>query len=253
LAAGLGWLAMEAAAIADANSLSELLTALPVVVAHTRFGQVVSLRLVLLVCATVLAGSGRVRIYTALGLTGAAVVLQPLIGHAGATEGAAGYSLIGSEAFHLLAAGIWLGALLPLLLTARAVPLGPAASACERFSPIGLGCVLVLAGTGLVQALQLVGSLSALVDTAYGRIALVKICLFLAALVLAAYNRLWLTDRLAEGQSVARRHLYLSVSVEMAAGLMIIIAAAFLASTMPGMHEHTAASLPAAVQSRTST
>jgi len=50
-----------------------------------------------------------------------------------------------------------------------------------RFSPIGLGCVLVIAGTGLVQGLVLIGSLSALVDTDYGRIALVKISLFLVA------------------------------------------------------------------------
>ncbi len=112
-----------------------------------------------------------------------------------------------------------------------------AASICERFSPIGLACVLVLAGTGFAQALQLIGSLPALFGTAYGHIALMKIVLFLLALALAAINRLWLTDRLTASAPTARRNLLMSVAVETLFGLAIVTAAAFLASTVPGVHQ----------------
>jgi mono/diheme cytochrome c family protein len=109
-------------------------------------------------------------------------------------------------------------------------------SVCERFSPIGLGCVLLLAGTGFAQGLQLIGSLPALFGTQYGHIALLKIALFLAALVLAAVNRLWLTDRLAMGATDAGRRLLVSVCSETCIGLTIVAAAAFMASSPPAAH-----------------
>ncbi len=117
------------------------------------------------------------------------------------------------------------------------LPPAAAAPVCERFSPIGLACVLVLAGTGFAQALELIGSLPALFGTPYGHIALLKITLFLVALALAALNRLWLTDRLAAGAPGARRQLLVSVSIETVFGLAIVTAAAFLASTVPGAHQ----------------
>jgi mono/diheme cytochrome c family protein len=96
--------------------------------------------------------------------------------------------------------------------------------------------VLVLAGTGLAQGLDLIGSLPALFGTRYGHFALLKIGLFLLALVLAALNRLWLADRLAAGAGSARRHLLLSVGFETLAGLAIVNAAAFMASSPPAAH-----------------
>jgi mono/diheme cytochrome c family protein len=159
-----------------------------------------------------------------------------MIGHAGATEGAIGDGLVLSEALHLGAAGVWLGALLPLLLSLRALAPAQAAAVCERFSPIGLACVLVLAGTGFAQGLELIGSLPALFGTRYGHFAVLKITLFLLALVLAALNRLWLTDRLTAGIAGARRRLGVSVCVETCIGLAIVTAAAFMASSPPAAH-----------------
>ncbi|HEX2942013.1 MAG TPA: CopD family protein [Rhodopila sp.] len=233
LLTGGGWLAIEAAAMAEAHGLPAILNAMALVVGHTRFGQVVSLRLALLALATLLAGSGQARLYPALVLTAVAAALEGLIAHAGAAAGVAGNTLVTSEALHLLAAGLWLGALPALWLSVRALPYAAAAGVCEQFSPIGLGCVVVLAGSGLIQAAELVGGLPALLDTPYGRLATLKIGLFLAALVLAACNRLWLTDRLVEGVPAARRDLLTSVAIETLIGLAIVITAAFLASTMP--------------------
>jgi mono/diheme cytochrome c family protein len=111
-----------------------------------------------------------------------------------------------------------------------------AAAVCERFSPIGLACVVVLAGTGFAQGLQLIGSVPALFGTTYGQIAVLKITLFLVALVLAAVNRLWLTDRLSRGNRGAVGHLRLSVCLETCIGLAIVTAAAFMASSPPAAH-----------------
>jgi mono/diheme cytochrome c family protein/uncharacterized membrane protein len=135
-----------------------------------------------------------------------------------------------------MAAGVWLGALLPLWLSLRTLEPVAAAAVCERFSPIGLACVLVLAGTGFTQGMALIGGLPALFGTAYGHVALLKITLFLVALGLAALNRLWLTDRLAAGRADAGRRLLVSVWVETCLGLAIVAAAAFMASCPPAAH-----------------
>jgi putative copper export protein/mono/diheme cytochrome c family protein len=237
--AGAAWFTLQSAAIAGADDLSDLGDALPVVAMHTRYGNILLARLGLLAVATgvaVLMPRRRIPLYLILLLTAVAASLQGPIGHAGATEGAIGDGLLVSEALHLIAAGIWLGALLPLGITVLTLPTAQAASVCERFTPIGLGCVLVLAGTGLAQGLELIGGLPALFGTAYGHFALMKIALFVIALVLAALNRLWLTDRLASGARAARRHLLLSISLETLAGLAIVTAAAFMASSPPAAH-----------------
>jgi putative copper export protein/mono/diheme cytochrome c family protein len=234
LLAGVTWFTLQAGAIAGAGSAAELWAALPIVAAHTRFGTILLVRLVLVLGATTLGIVGR-GVYGTVGLAAVGVGLQGAIGHAGATGGPIGTSLVASESLHLIAAGMWLGALLPLLISVRVLPPATAASVCLRFSPIGLGCVLILAGTGLAQALQLIGSVPSLFGTRYGVIALMKVSLFLLALGLAAANRLWLTDRVALGEG--RRILLASVGAETVVGLGIVMVAALLASVVPVVHE----------------
>jgi putative copper export protein/mono/diheme cytochrome c family protein len=236
LLAGAAWFTLQSAAIADAGTLSDLADALPVVALHTRFGNVLLVRLGLLAVATLLVRQGGFGRYVALILVTAGLGLQGLIGHAGATEGAIGDGLVVSESLHLFAASVWLGALLPLWFSLRTLEPVAAAAVCERFSPIGLACVLVLAGTGFAQGMALIGGLPALFGTAYGHVALLKITLFLIALALAAVNRLWLTDRLAAGAVGGCRNLMVSVCVETCLGLAIVAAAAFMASCPPAAH-----------------
>ena len=248
LLAGAAWFTLQAAAIAGADTVSDVVKALPLVAGYTRYGRVLMARLGLLAVATVLAATlagGKRRVgcpvprgplYGCVLLSGIAMSLQGLIGHAGATAGAIGDGLVLSEALHLLAAGVWIGALPPLWFALRALSPAAAGAVCERFSPIGLGCVLLLGGTGFAQGLQLIGSLPALFGTRYGHIALLKIALFLVALALAALNRLWLTDRVAAAAVDAGRRLRLSVCVEACIGLAIVAAAAFMASAPPAAH-----------------
>jgi mono/diheme cytochrome c family protein len=167
-----------------------------------------------------------------------ALALQPMLGHAGALGGSIGSTLIISEVLHLLAAGAWLGSLLPLFITIGTLPHNPAATACRSFTPVGLSAVLVLGGTATLQVSEFMGGLPGLFGTGYGQIALVKLGLFFVLLALAAINRLALTDRLAETvPDAARHHMRMSVATEAVLGIIVVLTAGFLASHAPGTHE----------------
>ena len=120
----------------------------------------------------------------------------------------------------------------------RRVSPGTASAASHDFTPLGLACVALLAGTGLLQARELIGGLAGLVGTAYGLTALVKIGLFGALLALACANRFVFTERLEAGDpGRAQRRLIASIAVETALGLAVVIAAGRLASLAPSIHE----------------
>lgn len=229
--AGATWLILEAAEMSWASSLADVLLALPTVATGTRFGRLLLVRLLLLMLAVTCAGrlGNTRRVTLAVALAGIAAGLQAWTGHAAAASDGALSCLAVTETLHLLAAGAWLGAL-PALLSAlpRAAP-GQAALMARRFIWLGLPAVLVLAGSGLVQSEQLIGSLPALFGTVYGRIALLKIGLFAALVLLALLNRL----------SLARRPdaLRASIITEIVLGSCVIIAAGLLASSVPGVHE----------------
>jgi putative copper export protein/mono/diheme cytochrome c family protein len=235
LALGVAWFAAEAQVIAAPATLPAWLAALPSVARGTRFGQVFAVRMALLLATLPLLRRSPVAAIVSAGL---ALALQPEFGHAGALGGAAGAMLAGSEALHLLAAGAWLGGLPPLLVCIARLPPPQAESACERFTPLGLLSVGVIAITAFLQAGQFVGNLPALLGTAYGRLALLKLGLFAAALGLAVLNRLHFTHALAGSDPIrARRRLRVSIGVEAAIGLAIVLAAGFLASLTPSTNE----------------
>ena len=234
LIAGLAWLTVQSAAIAGADSVAMALHVVPTVALRTQFGHWMLLRLFLLVVALFLMRRPGVAIQIAL--AGVALAVQPLLGHAGAIGGAAGAQLIASEALHLLAAGAWLGGLLPLFLAVGCLSHEMAAATCRGFTPIGLASVLLLAGTAVMQIATLMGGLPGLFGTGYGHVALLKLGLFVALLSLAVLNRLVLTDRLAATAST-RPHMRVSIAAEMVLGALVVVAAAFLASRTPGTHE----------------
>jgi putative copper export protein/mono/diheme cytochrome c family protein len=204
----------------------------------TQFGHLAWLRLLLLLVAFPLLGGRRWRLVAALVLAGAALAMQGGMGHAGATGGSVGAVLLVSEGLHLLAAGAWLGGLLPLFLLVGALPPRAAATTCHSFTPVGLCAVLLIACTAVVQAWQLIGDIGALFGTAYGRTALLKLGLFLLLLVLAVINRFVLTERLhGDAQPVTLRPLRASLAVETVLGILVILVAALLASGTPATHE----------------
>ena len=155
----LGWLVLEAIAITDAESAGEAVTAIPSVIRDTSFGNILAAQaLALLGIAAALMIERPARHFGAMGLAGMAVVLQA--GHSHAYAMAHGLSLLLlSQVMHLLAAGAWLGGLVPLLLFVREAPSNTSATAAQRFSALGVSCVLVLAATATFQGWALAGGL----------------------------------------------------------------------------------------------
>lgn len=126
-------------------------------------------------------------------------------GHAGATEGLTGTVHRISDALHMIAAAIWLGAIAAflILLRPRRHGLPPkrialAARSLDRFGRVGTICVLVITATGLINAQLILGLENAgrSIASPYGQLLLIKLLLFGAMLVLAAANRWRLTPAL---------------------------------------------------------
>jgi len=235
---GAAWMVVQSAEIAGTSSIGATLAAVSTVAHATQFGHVVLLRFLLLLVAVPLLGGRGWRLMVALLLSGAALAMQGGVGHAGAIGGTVGDELLVSEGLHLLAAGAWLGGLLPLFVLVGALPPRAASSTCHSFTPVGLCAVLLIACTAVVQAWQLIGSLGGLFGTTYGRTALLKLGIFLVLLVLAVINRFVLADRLhGTAQPVTTRLLRTSIVVESVLGVMVIMVAAWLASGTPATHE----------------
>jgi putative copper resistance protein D len=145
---------------------------------------------------------------------------------------------------HLAAAGIWLGGLVPLgvLLgrAARGKDEGYAALArvaLPHFSQMGYVAVALVALTGTVNAVMLVGNFKALATTPYGRLLCVKIALFATMVALALINRLRLVPRLrsAAAADPTLRELFLSVVIEQGLGLAILAVVAILGTWPPAV------------------
>jgi copper resistance protein D len=236
--AGIGWLVLEAGVIADAETTGQTLAAVPSVLFDTRFGQVLAAQvLALLGAGAATATQRRVGPLAATSLAGVATVFEA--GHSHAFAMAHGLSaLLLSQMLHLLAAGAWLGGLLPLLLVVREVPLELAALAARRFSTLGLASVAILAATAMFQGWLLSGGLLGLVGTAYGAVLLTKATLFTALIALAAFNRFRLAPSLtAPHGEQSRGALTRSIGVETILGICVVLAAGVLSSLEPGMHQ----------------
>jgi putative copper export protein len=205
----------------------------PIVLGQTWFGHVFLARLALLLLAGLLAGlaTSRWLLLVASVCAAGALLAQVAIGHAYASDEPL---LMASLVLHLLAVSAWLGGLLPLWVAIGVAP-SPGRVA-RRFSAYGLVAVAVIVASGVVQARALIGSWSALFETLYGQIALIKIGLLIGLLALAVINRLVL-DR-APGE---QGRLHVSLSVEIALGFCVIAVAGLLASQAPPMDAQMAA------------
>jgi putative copper resistance protein D len=143
---------------------------------------------------------------------------------------------------HLTAGGLWVGGLVPLgvLLRRAARPDGAAyvplaRVALPHFSRIGYAAVGLLAITGIINSIMLIGSFGAFATTPYGRLLAVKIILFLMMVGLALINRIRLMPRLRgkEPSIVPLRTLSLSVLAEQAIGLAILAVVSLLGTWPP--------------------
>jgi copper resistance protein D len=110
---------------------------------------------------------------------------------------------LAADFLHLIAAGLWLGGLIPLALLLAFLRcfreeswVSAASAVAVRFSNLGILAVGILLASGTINASFLVGGLQSLIDTRYGQLLLLKIMLFAAMVGLAGFNRQYLLPRL---------------------------------------------------------
>ena len=262
LVSGAAWFVLTAASmsgqpVADVYAQDVLWT----VLSETDFGNDWLVRLIL---ACGLAGVS-VAFISAQGvksarLKAAAVILAAAFagslawaGHAIGGQGIEGLIHPIADILHLIAAAVWVGALVPLALLLAmtgqdADTHAVARTATLRFSTLGIVSVATILLTGIINTWYLSGSIDALTETQYGHLLLIKIALFFAMVGVAAFNRLRLTPRLVENPLVenpdaaaarnARRQLGRNAVIEAAMGAAIIAIVAALGTLPPGSHAH---------------
>jgi len=125
-----------------------------------------------------------------------ALFVHALAGHA-ATQSPIRLLNVTDQWLHMLAAGVWVGGLVWLLLGLRNLVGAARASAVRRFSQLAFAAVAVIAVTGVLRAVPEVGSLAALVSTSFGITLLIKSSLFVALMGIAWRNRYRLVPKLA--------------------------------------------------------
>jgi putative copper export protein/methionine-rich copper-binding protein CopC len=176
-------------------------------------------------------------------------VVPALSGHALATAGRSRTFAVVNDALHVTAAGAWMGTLAVMLIVgvpavlsrepksasgaAAAGPIPPLARMVNAFSRLAMVAVAALVVTGLVNAWLQLGSLDALLRSAYGVTLLAKLALVGAAASVGLYN--WRVVRPALAQGDAAGRLRVTVTTETVLGLMIVLVTAILMATpLPG-------------------
>lgn len=169
-----------------------------------------------------------------------------LTGNSGSNNGELAFQHRLSDAIHLAASGVWIGALVVFsrLVTIsvrqdREDDLRTVHDALARFAGVGTLTVAVLTLSGMTNPGLLLSSL----DTAYGQVLLAKLGVFGAMLALAGANRFWLTPRLSatlEGRGrlkTAIKTLRASILIETALGMLVLAMVGWLGVLPPPSFE----------------
>ncbi|MDI7776551.1 copper homeostasis membrane protein CopD [Asticcacaulis sp. EMRT-3] len=162
-------------------------------------------------------------------------------GHGASTEGAGGWVHLIADIAHMIAAGVWLGALaafLALLCLPKAQDLEQQTAlfdALKNFSGMGSALVAVLVVSGLINSYFLIGvsHIGQIFQSTYGILLTIKVIIFAGMLILAGLNRFRLTPALeislaANDTTGAIKALRRSLILETLAGLAVLaLVAAF--------------------------
>ncbi len=123
----------------------------------------------------------------------AAGALGAVIAHVDAGHAAAGgwSSLItvSAQVAHFAAAGVWFGGLAALLLGFRGASETAKEAAVGRFAALALASLVVVFATGILRAVDELGSWGELLSSGYGRAVLAKLVLIVLIAAIASRNR----------------------------------------------------------------
>ncbi len=177
---------------------------------------------------------------------GLALLTLAWSGHAAATEGTLGLLHRINDGLHLLAAGLWIGAIgwfLHLVIAAHRNPVNiapePLLDAVHRFAPFGIALVAVVTATGLINSHLIfgLGNGVQVLKTEYGFLLAAKTTLVILMIMLAARNasngrQSARTDINSAATTLAALRGSLAAELLLAAGVLFIVAFVGLASPM---------------------
>ena len=188
------WLSLEAASMANDPSAATDLGAIETVLADTAFGRAWILHLGLAAALVVAVVSSRPVSWTSITvLSGLLLASLGLVGHAAMQSGAVGVLHRANHAVHLLAAGAWIGGLIPFVMCVDAYAHDrhrrAAVTAMMRFSFSGHFVVAAIIATGIVNIALTAGYAPLPPSTPYRALLDVKIGLVAIMVALAVVNR----------------------------------------------------------------
>jgi putative copper resistance protein D len=208
---------------------------------ETPFGAVAILRLILFAMAVLIAippWPNRTLFFLNLLVGALLLISQAWLGHA--AEG--GAMMIVVYCVHVLAAAAWVGSLPPLVFALADLRGLKPAEACERiYETLSRYSVMAMAAVGLIVISGAVNagfrsefSPGRFLDANYGLVLLVKTVGVSAMLGLACFNRFVVMPglRASTGDSQAAR-LRISVTLELALGVLVLGVASILGITPP--------------------
>ena len=227
--------ALQLAAQADATGAS------PLDLFGGRWGLAYGVRVAAIVVTGALVLLRRPRL--ALVTVTVALASIPATSHGAAVRGLETPAII-VDALHLASVSVWVGGLpaMLLLVWTQRDRRPEVIEALRRFSTLALIAAGVAGLTGTYLAWLHVLQLSA-VESVYGRGVVVKFLLFGALIALGAVNRRWSLPALARG---VHSRLRLTLMIEVACGVGLIVAVAVMTSTLPA-REQLRAPLPGGV------
>jgi copper resistance protein D len=158
---------------------------------------------------------------------GLLLATRALVGHSVMRNGAVGDLLQINYLIHVLVAGAWLGALVPLVLVL--LQLGDSSHARDsslalrRFSAAGQVVVVLTVATGLANSLLILGHLPFDLTQSYQRLLIIKVSIVGAMIAIALMNRFVIVPRVKIAFRSSQLALLYLTSFEFLLGIGVLV------------------------------
>jgi copper resistance protein D len=226
LVTAIAWLALESASMADDWSAAVDPDQIGAVITDTAFGHAWALHLVLAAALVAVVAVGSRDRWAATSLASAALLASlGIVGHAAMQTGAEGVLHRANHAVHLMAAGAWIGGLVPFVMCVRAYERDDlrkdAVRAMAGFSFWGQFVVAAIVLTGVVNIALTSHHPPLPPTTPYRALLTAKLIIVAIMILLALFNRFVLAPRLNASANVLTT-LRATSAVEVALGCVVI-------------------------------
>jgi copper resistance protein D len=220
------WLALESASMADDWSAAIDTDQIGAVLTDTAFGHAWALHLALAAALVAVVAFGPQTRWAATSLVSAALLASlGLVGHAAMQTGAEGALHRANHAVHLMAAGAWIGGLVPFVMCLRAYERDDlrkdAVRAMAGFSFWGQLIVAAIVLTGVVNIALTSHRPPIPPTTPYRALLVAKLVIVAIMILLALFNRFVLAPRLKTSAN-ALTALRATSAAEVALGCVVI-------------------------------